>query len=90
MQTIPSWYISFQHLSVRCVRDKSFLRFLRSQVKTAKDRTEVLEKAQSLVEGEFFPRGAMPLAGGVGHAQAVIPWNHVIFFHAAQIQKSLH
>lgn len=44
-------------------------------MKNAKDRTEVLEKAQSLVEGEFFPRGAMPLAGGVGHAQAAIPWS---------------
>lgn len=59
-------------------------------MKTAKDRTEVLEKAQSLVEGEFFPRGAMPLAGGVGHAQAAIPWNHVVSFHAAQIQKPLY
>lgn len=55
MQTIPSWYISFQ-----------------------------------LVEREFFPRGGMPLAGGVGHAQAAIPWNHVVSFHAARIQKRLY
>ena len=49
---------------------------------TAKDRTEVLEKVLGLVGGEVLSSASdAPRLVGLGHTQAVILWDHLVFFH---------
>lgn len=65
------------------MQDKSFLRPLwKSQVGTVKDRAEVLGKVLRLArDGVLSSESDALWLVGLCHTQAVILWDHLVFFH---------
>ena len=57
---------------------------------TTKDRTEVLEKVLRLAGGGVLSPGSdAPRLVGLGHTQAVIPWELLVFYTVCTHPKIL-